>query len=146
VKLFKSASSRHKSLAWLEKTSYDQVIEEMMAGCDIVHLAGVAYVDGTGESVVPFQDGQVRASELATLLIRRPPGLLFVNEDYSGLCPISAPKSLETTRSGTSITSCKQHCPGLERAAARSGVGTFIGCMGPSVEAPARDSGFGILR
>jgi hypothetical protein len=93
--------------------------------------------------VVPLHDGEVRASELATLLIRNPPGLLFVNEDCSGFVPAFGgehpmPEVIGKTF-GDLYHQMQQLRPGLERVVARAGVGTFIGCMGRAREDIARD-------
>ena len=141
--LFKEASKLHEvTLLVGREASYERVLREMMSGYDIVHLSGVAYVEN-GESVIPLHDGHVRASELATLLIRNPPGLLFVNEDCSGFVPaFSDEHPIAMGRSNAFqdfYHRMQQHRPGLERVVARAGVGTFIGCMAPSVESVARD-------
>ena len=142
--LFKSASKQHEVKILVgREASYARVLSEMTDGYDIVHMTGVAYVDvHGGESIIPLHDGEVRASELATLLIRRPPGLLFVNEDRSGFVPPFEDKDLTVAESVTFADfyhRMRQRRPGLERVVARAGVGTFIGCMGPSTEIVARE-------
>lgn len=142
--LFKNASKLHEvTLLVGREASYERVLREMMDGYDVVHLAGVAYVDDNGESVIPLHDGHVRASELATLLIRNPPGLLYVNEDFSGFVPAFGdghPISPDRDNTfGDFYHRMQQRRPGLERVVARAGVGTFIGCMAPSQESVARD-------
>jgi hypothetical protein len=139
--LFAAASRRHHvTLLKGSEASYARVLREMTGGYDIVHLAGVAFVDGSGESVVPLHDGEVRASELAALLIQNPPGLLFVNEDYSGFVPTLGHALLEGVgfAYGDLYHKMRQLRPGLERVVARAGVGTFIGCMAPCREDVAR--------
>jgi hypothetical protein len=116
--------------------SYTRVLEELATGYDVVHLTGVAYVDDHSESVVPLHDGWVSASELATLLIRTPPGLLFVNEDNSGFVPWFLDNATVMGPGSYAFADfyhrLQQRRPGLERVVARAGVGTFIGCMAPS--------------
>lgn len=141
---FRRASKRHHlTLLAGPSASYDRVLQEVSAGYDIVHLSGVSYVDDTGESVVPLHDGHVRASELATLLIRHPPGLLFVNEDCSAFVPAfggSYAVNIDGTDAyGDFYHRMQQHRPGLERVVARAGVGTFVGCMAPAQERVARE-------
>ena len=143
-KLFKDGSEFHEvTLLVGSDASYQRVLREMTDGYDVVHLAGVAYVDDNGESVIPLHDGHVRASELATLLIRNPPGLLYVNEDLSGFVPAfgdEQPISQDRNNAFEDFYHrMQQRRPGLERVVARSGVGTFIGCMAPSQEDVARD-------
>jgi hypothetical protein len=148
--LFQAAPGNHDVRALVgREASYEHVLGEMSRGYDIVHLSGVAYVDEDGESVIPLHDGAVRASELAALLIPSPPGLLFVNEDYSGFVPpfgdgFAPPfggRSLEGLGSAFAdlYDRMRQLRPGLERVVARAGVGTFIGCMAASREDVARD-------
>jgi hypothetical protein len=149
AKAFRHASRRHQVTVLVGKdATFDRVLAELQQGYDIVHFAGVAYVDRDGESVVPLHDGYVRASELAMLLIQKPPGLLYVNEDCSGFVPAfgidtGAPELAVRPQIGGAFDDLfhrmRQHRPGLERVVARAGVGTFIGCMGPSEQGPARD-------
>ena len=148
AQLFKAASKCHEvTLLVGREASYERVLRELTDGYDVVHLAGVAYVDENGESVIPLHDGRVSASELATLLIRNPPGLLFVNEDYSGFVPAFGDKhSISREQSnafGDVYYRLQQRRPGLERVVARAGVGTFIGCMAPSTETVAREIAVG---
>jgi len=144
AQLFKAASkSNEVTLLVGRKASYERVLSELAGGYDVVHLTGVAYVDDNGESVIPLHDGRVSASELTTLLIRNPPGLLFVNEDYSGFVPAfgdggSIPR-VQSNAFGDFYHWLQQHRPGLEKVVARAGVGTFIGCMAPCTEAVARE-------
>ena len=141
---FQTASKRHDVTVLVgREATFERVLREMADGYDIVHLAGVAYVDESGESVVPLHDGEVRASELATLLIRNPPGLLFVNEDSSGFVPAFGGEHPISEVLGKAVGDLyhqmQQLRPGLERVVARAGVGTFIGCMAPARETVARD-------
>ena len=141
---FRDASKLHDVTMLVgREASFERVLREMTNGYDVVHLAGVAYVDENGESVIPLHDGQVRASELAALLIRNPPGLLYVDEDCSGFVPAFSgqhPVSLDVGDAfGDFYHRMRQHRPGLERVVARAGVGTFIGCMAPAIESVARD-------
>ncbi len=140
---FKAASTLHDVTVLAgRQATYKRVLREMMDGYDVVHLAGTAYVDEEGESVIPLHDGHVRASEVATLLIRNPPGLLYVNEDCSGFVPTFGDERA-ISRGGDDAYGdfyyrMQKRRPGLERVVARAGVGTFIGCMAPSQEDIAR--------
>jgi hypothetical protein len=141
---FRTASKRHEVTVLVgHEASFERVLREMADGYDIVHLSGVAYVDESGESVIPLHDGEVRASELATLLIRNPPGLLFIDADYSGFVPAFGGghrmAKLLGNAFGDLYHQMQQLRPGLERVVARAGVGTFIGCMAPARETVARD-------
>jgi hypothetical protein len=148
AQLFSASSKSHKvTLLVGRQASYERVLRELTDGYDVVHLSGVAYVDDNGESVIPLHDGRVSASELATLLIRNPPGLLFVNEDNSGFVPAFGDEYCISQRQfnafGDFYHRLQQRRPGLERVVARAGVGTFIGCMAPSQETVAREIAVG---
>jgi hypothetical protein len=146
--LFTAASKHHEvTLLVGREASYQRVLRELTDGYDVVHLSGVAYVDDSGESVIPLHDGSVSASELATLLIRNPPALLFVNEDSSGFVPAFGDEHSISPEQhnafGDVYHRLQQRGPGLERVVARAGVGTFIGCMLPSQETVAREIAVG---
>lgn len=148
AQLFEAASKSHEvTLLVGREASYERVLRELTGGYDIVHLTGVAYVDDSGESMIPLHDGRVSASELSTLLIRNPPGLLFVNEDYSGFVPAFGDglsiSRVQSDAFGDVYHWLQQHRPGLERVVARAGVGTFIGCMAPCIEKVAREIAVG---
>jgi len=133
--LFRTAKPAHDvTLLVGAEASYTRVLEELATGYDIVHMTGVAYLGDNGESVIPLNDGWVSASELATLLIQRPPSLLFVNEDYSGFVWSFGDAAAVATSFADLYHRLQQRRPGLERVVARAGVGTFIGCMAPSTE------------
>ncbi|MGE3312500.1 MAG: SIR2 family protein [Limisphaerales bacterium] len=142
---FLEDSRRHQvTVLTGSQASFTTVLEEMsQGGYDNVHVAGVAYVDDSGESVLPLHDGQVRASEMAQLLIRRPPALVFFDADYSGFVPaFGGPIRLEIPPSGEFsdfYDRLRSQHPGFERVVGRAGVGTFIGCMLAAAERPARD-------
>lgn len=123
---------------------YHRVLEAIGGGgYDIVHVAGVAYVDDTGESILPLHDGHVRASEVATLLIRRPPSLVFLDADTSGFVPAfrgSRPLALGPGGGFSDFYArLARHRAGFERVVSRAGVGTFIGCMAEAAANTARD-------
>jgi len=116
--------------------SYARVLQELRTGrYDLVHFAGVSHYDESG-SYLMLHDGKVGAAELVTLLIKRPPALLVLNALYSGFVPVFCQAFPLTLRHGTSYDdhyrALARHRIGFERAAARAGVGTFVGVMGTS--------------
>lgn len=116
------------------EASYARVLHELRTGrFDVVHFAGVSHYDESG-SYLMLHDGKVGASELVTLLIKRPPALLFLNALYSGFVPVFCQAFPLQLRAGTSYDdhyrALRRLRIGFERAAARAGVGTFIGTMG----------------
>jgi hypothetical protein len=150
ARLFMAASKDNQVTVLVgADASFARVLGELTDGYDIVHLTGVASVDFE-ESVIPLHDGRVTASELATLLIRNPPGLLFVNEDCSGFVPSFGAEREANGEPGGAFGDfyhrLQQRRPGLERVVARAGVGTFIGCMSPSNEVLAREIAVGFYR
>ncbi len=113
---------------------YARVLRELRRGrYDVVHFAGVSHYDESG-SYLMLHDGKVGASELVTLLIKRPPALLFLNALYSGFVPVFSQAFPLALRGGMSFDDhyrmLRRRRIGFERAAARAGVGTFIGTMG----------------
>ena len=116
------------------EASYATVLRELRHGrYDVVHFSGVSHDDGDG-SYLMLHDGKVGTSELVTLLIKRPPALLFLNTIYSGFVPVFSQAFPLALREGTSFDDhyreLRRRRVGFERAAARSGVGTFVGVMG----------------
>lgn len=114
--------------------SYANVLRELRHGrYDIVHFSGVSRDEEDGSYLI-LHDGKVGTSELITLLIKRPPALLFLNAFYSGFVPVFSRAYPLTLREGISFDdhyrSLRRRRVGFDRAAARSGVGTFVGVMG----------------
>ncbi|MBL9128946.1 MAG: CHAT domain-containing protein, partial [Verrucomicrobiales bacterium] len=140
----RDSSRHHVTVVVGADACYRRVLDEIThGGYDIVHVAGVAYVDGTEESILPLHDGHVRASEVATLLIRRPPALVFLNADLSGFVPAfggyrptPVPFGGEYSDFYESLT---RRRAGFERVVGRAGVGTFVGCMAMAQSQVARD-------
>ena len=118
---FRTASKRHDVTVLVgREATFERVMREMADGYDIVHLAGVAYVDESGESVVPLHDGEVRASELAALLIRNPPGLFFVNGIVPGSCRRSGASIKCLSCLGTPSAICTTRCSSFAQGSNRS--------------------------
>lgn len=114
--------------------SYGRLLHELRTGrYDVVHFSGISHYDESG-SYLMLHDGKVGASELVTLLIKRPPALLVLNALYSGFVPAFCRAFPVPLREGTSFDdhyrTLRRHRIGFERAAARAGVGTFVGAMG----------------
>ncbi len=142
-RLFLSASPQNEvTLLIGARASYARVLQEIENGAyDVVHFAGHAWFDASGTFLF-MHDGRVVASELVTLLIKRPPALLMLSSHYTGFPPVfSKPFPLQV-QAGAAFSDLYQtlrsHSPGLEWAAARAGVGTFIGCMGSPGDDQAR--------
>jgi hypothetical protein len=66
---------------------------------DVVHFAGHAWVKD-GASYMALYDHVVYASELAMLLNRYPPALLFVNSHHTGFVPAFTVGERFTDRAG----------------------------------------------
>ena len=116
------------------EASYPRVLRELRTNrFDLVHFAGVSHYDESG-SYLMLHDGKVGASELVTLLIKRPPALLFLNALYSGFVPVFCQAFplplLEGSSYDDHYRALRRRRIGFERAATRAGVGTFIGTMG----------------
>ena len=109
---------------------------------DVVHFAGHAWVK-EGASYMALYDHVVYASELAMLLNRYPPALLFINSHHTGFVPAFtrvAPLDLPSRWSNVDVHArLGRRRFGFEYVAARAGVGSFVGCMGePDDEAGRR--------
>jgi SIR2-like domain/CHAT domain len=133
--LLSSASSgADVTLLLGQEASYERVLHELRDGrYDVVHFAGVSHFDESG-SYLMLHDGKVGAAELVTLLIKRPPALLFANALYAGFVPVFCGAFPLPLREGMSFDdhyrAITRHRVGFERAASRAGVGTFVGSMG----------------
>ena len=137
-----ASPSNHVTILVGGDASYARVLHEMRSGAyDVVHFAGHAWFDTSG-TFLYLHDGRVVASELVTLLIRRPPALLVLNSHYTGFAPVFSrafPLELQTGMAYPDLYRVlRRHQPGLEWAAARAGVGTFVGCFGSPRDDPAR--------
>lgn len=118
----------------LGRTCFGRLLHELRTGrYSVVHFSGISHYDESG-SYLMLHDGKVGASELVTLLIKRPPALLVLNALYSGFVPAFCRAFPVPLREGTSFDdhyrTLRRHRIGFERAAARAGVGTFVGAMG----------------
>jgi len=134
AELLSNGLSHESTLLVGADASYGRVLHELRTGrYDVVHFAGISHFDDAG-SYLMLHDGRVHASELMTLLIRRSPALLVLNSLYSGFVPAFSDAFPLTLRYGTSwddhYRTLRRRRIGFERAAARAGVGTFIGAMG----------------
>ena len=116
------------------EATYAKVMQLLRATAfDVVHFAGHAWVKD-GASYMALYDHAVYASELAMLLNRNPPALLFINSHHTGFVPAFtrvAPLDLPAGSSSLDVhTRLGRRRFGFEYVAARAGVGSFVGCMG----------------
>jgi hypothetical protein len=114
--------------------TYAAVMQHLRAApFDVVHFAGHAWVKD-GASYMALHDHVVYASELAMLLNRYPPALLFINSHHTGFVPAFtrvAPLDLPPGWSRVDVHArLGRRRFGFEYVAARAGVGSFVGCMG----------------
>ena len=118
--------------------AYARVLRELRGGrFDVVHFSGASHFDDSGSHLL-LHDGKVQASELVTLLIKRPPSLLVMNAVYTGFVPVFCEAFAVPLQVGSSFDdhyrALRRHRIGLERAAARAGVGSFVGVMGRTMD------------
>ena len=116
------------------EATYAKVMQHLRATAfDVVHFAGHAWVKD-GASYMALYDHDVYASELAMLLNRNPPALLFINSHHTGFVPAFtrvAPLALPSHPSSVDMHArLGRRRFGFEYVAARAGVGSFVGCMG----------------
>jgi CHAT domain-containing protein len=122
--------------------TYASVMHELRSSrFDVVHFAGHAWVEN-GAAYMALNDHAVYASELAMLLNRHPPALLFVNSHHTGFVPAFARVAPLDMPRYASIHDLHRRLDrrrfGFEYVAARAGVGSFIGCMGEPQDEGAR--------
>lgn len=122
--------------------TYERVMRELRTSrFDVVHFAGHAWVEN-GAAYLALYDHVVYASELAMLLNRHPPALLFVNSHHTGFVPAFtrvAPLDLPGYPSIEDLHGrLERRRFGFEYVAARAGVGSFVGCLGEPTDAAAR--------
>lgn len=117
-----------------EAAVYARLVAEVEEGdYDIVHFAGHAWFE-QAEAVLYLWDGQVASSELASILNRRPPALLFLNSHYTGFVPCGI--VFGDSHESTSPPGVDRPLPpplGMMGLASRSGVGGFVGCFSGAV-------------
>jgi hypothetical protein len=109
------------------------VVREIETGdYDVVHFAGHAWYDER-QSYLWLSDGAVWASELASILNRRPPALLGLNSHYTAYVPIGVP---DDPRVGAGASSASEalaiagrESRGFARIAGRAGVGAYLGAV-----------------
>jgi hypothetical protein len=138
----RSHRGAHAGLLVGADATYERVMRELQAArFDIVHFAGHAWVEN-GAAYLALYDHVVYASELAMLLNRHPPALLFVNSHHTGFVPAFtrvAPLDLPRYASIEDLHGrLRRRRFGFEYVAARAGVGSFVGCMGEPTDAAAR--------
>jgi hypothetical protein len=119
------------------EANYDAVVRELQSGeYDVVHFAGHAWFDAQ-ESYLQLDDPEavIRASEMRSLLSRRPPAILILNSHYTAFIPFSVrvrDQPVAPRGSGSGTTAPLPPLPGLggfTEVAAATGVGTFVGCF-----------------
>jgi SIR2-like domain/CHAT domain len=108
---------------------------------DVIHFTGHAWVKD-GAAYMALYDHAVYASELAMLLNRHPPALLFINSHHTGFVPAFtrvAPLDLPDRWSSADVhLRLGRRRFGFEYVAARVGVGSFVGCFGEPHDHVAR--------
>lgn len=129
-----------------EEATYARLMREIEDGAyDIIHFAGHGWVDRS-ESYIALWDGRVSASELGSLLNRRPPALLVLNTHYTAFVPLSVNLAGEipVPESAPGTERPMRPARGFTRVAARSGINAFVGCFGPVGDAEAKQFGVSI--
>lgn len=123
-----------------DDATLDRVLDVLETGAfDVVHFAGHAWLDAH-ESFLAFDDDEMlTASELRTLLGRRPPALLFLNSHYTAFLPHGM-RPVEL-REAPGVDLPPPSHRGFTQAAAASGVGAFIGCFSSPGDASAMQFG-----
>jgi hypothetical protein len=117
IALYQRQAADCKALLGKQAT-YDAVVEHLLSGAyDVVHFSGRAAYDDQEAHLVLHGFALLRASELRTLINRRPPAVLILNSPFTAFTP--APIS--------------DGGPGrltFAQVASTAGVGAFVGCFG----------------
>lgn len=128
-----------------EEASLTAFVDAVTASAyDVIHFAGHAWFDAQ-ESYLSFDRGdQITASELRSLLGRKPPALLFLNSHYTaflprGMRPVELSDTADVEMPPTSHI-------GFTPTAVAAGVGAFVGCFSSPMDNAARDVGIAIHR
>jgi CHAT domain-containing protein len=109
------------------------VVREIETGdYDVVHFAGHAWFDER-QAYLWLNDGAVWASEVASILNRRPPSLLVLNSHYTAYVPVGVGVDgrvgLGSRSPAEAVELAGQESRGFARIAGRAGVGAFLGCV-----------------
>jgi CHAT domain-containing protein len=122
-----------------EATS-SRVRQELAAGgYAVVHFTGHAWFDER-ESYLELHDGRVWASELGYLFGPRPPALLFLNSHFTSFVPSRLDaRDLARPRASAPPMWPRSALRGFARLAARTGVGTFLGCFGSPLDEESKE-------
>lgn len=128
-----------------EAATLNAVVDALSAGTyDVIHFAGHAWFDEQ-ESYLSFDEGeQVTASELRTLLGRRPPALLILNSHYTAFLP-QGMRPAELANKHDIKMPPTSHI-GFTSMAIATGVGAFIGCFSSPSDLPAKQFGVAVHR
>jgi len=130
-----SSHRRSRAIVLLgAKATYAGVMQHLReTAFDVIHFTGHAWVKDGG-SYMALYDHVVYGSELAMLLNRQPPALLFINSHHTGFVPAFtsvAPLDLPPRSSNADMHArLARRRFGFEYVAARVGVGSFVGCLG----------------
>jgi hypothetical protein len=119
-----------------EDATIAAVIEWLRRGeLDVIHFAGHAWFDAA-EHYLQLADGQLRATELRSLLSAQPPALVFLNSHYTAFVPPFA-RVREQEEAAEEISSAGQLR--LMDCALAAGCGSFVGCLSSPSDSGARD-------
>jgi CHAT domain-containing protein len=128
--------------------SHDRVLSEIERGDhDLVHFTG--HVGMNGEPFLLLYDGYVQGSDLITLLSRRPPAIFVVNGRGAFKLPFSesSHKKYEQGQATAEVLEAETaESKGLAWAAARAGVGAFVGGFGRMTDENAAQFGIAFYR
>ncbi|HEY0972276.1 MAG TPA: SIR2 family protein [Gemmatimonadales bacterium] len=141
-RVLEDASSLNQVQALIgAQATYESVLHELATGdYDIVHFAGHAWF-ADSDVFLELNDGDLWASELSSLLSRRPPTLMMLTSHYTSFVPPGAPDVEQVTGDESRLSTLEElarhRARGFTRLASRSGVGAFIGCFGSPTDAGA---------
>jgi hypothetical protein len=117
----------------------DAMLDTLNGDFDVIHFAGHAWFDRQ-ESYLAFNgDERLTASELRSVLGRRPPAILVLNSHYTAFLPRGMrPAELEESQNAELPPTSDI---GFTQMAVATGVGGFIGTFSSPRDLPAKDFG-----
>lgn len=108
------------------RATFDAVVRHLLSGdYDVVHVSGQAHFDDQEAFIALHGTALLRASEMRSLLSRRPP-VLVLNCPHSAFIPPSARAPSAPVPGGGAL--------GFMEVAATAGVGAFVGCFGEQTD------------
>lgn len=136
------------------QASFEAILRLLLTGdYDIVHFAGHAWLDAQEPYLMLHGREILRASELRSLMNRRPPAVLVLNSHFTAFVPPGI-RPLDIGEERMPGLEAEDALPGpaiggrmgFTEVASTTGVGAFIGCLASPADPVAREIGVNVHR